>query len=123
MVLAATIPWGLLPPWMYHAQNPPPTHALNTPFPASPGSTWFFRFSSLQWGPPFPWPGFLRGVVYTLLLALMVRFFTPPPDLLANVRAKPPARAQGAKQARQRDFPAKKKNPLVFSPQMLFLGP
>lgn len=37
MVLSAAIPWGTLPAWMYHAQNPPPTHALNT---GLPGITW-----------------------------------------------------------------------------------
>lgn len=48
MVLSSAIPWGTLPAWMYHAQNPPPTHALNT---AVTGITWvdlvfpFFLFA------------------------------------------------------------------------------
>ncbi len=29
MVLSAIVPYGVLPPWMYHIQNPPPTHELN----------------------------------------------------------------------------------------------
>ncbi|MCK9626313.1 MAG: DUF5009 domain-containing protein [Bacteroidales bacterium] len=30
MVFSAIIPSGVLPVWMYHMQNPPPTHELNT---------------------------------------------------------------------------------------------
>ena len=38
MVLSGIIPWGdSLPPWMYHAQEPPPTHDFN---PHLPGLTW-----------------------------------------------------------------------------------
>jgi predicted acyltransferase len=29
MVLSAIVPYGVLPPWMYHIQNPPPTHELD----------------------------------------------------------------------------------------------
>lgn len=29
MVFSAIIPYGVLPAWMYHVQNPPPTHELN----------------------------------------------------------------------------------------------
>ncbi len=29
MVFSAIVPAGVLPAWMYHAQNPPPTHDLN----------------------------------------------------------------------------------------------
>lgn len=29
MVLSAIVPYGVLPPWMYHIQNPPPAHALD----------------------------------------------------------------------------------------------
>lgn len=48
MVLAGSIAFGILPAWMYHAQEPPPTHAFN---PALPGISWvdcvfpFFIFS------------------------------------------------------------------------------
>jgi len=37
MVLSGVIPYGVLPPWMYHAQIPPPDHRFNPQFP---GLTW-----------------------------------------------------------------------------------
>jgi len=37
MVLSGTVPYGVLPAWMYHAQIPPPTHQFN---PDLPGLTW-----------------------------------------------------------------------------------
>ena len=37
MVLSATIVYGVLPGWMYHAQVPPPDHIFN---PNLPGLTW-----------------------------------------------------------------------------------
>lgn len=37
MVLSATIVYGILPGWMYHAQVPPPDHVFN---PCLPGLTW-----------------------------------------------------------------------------------
>ncbi|MFZ5515599.1 MAG: DUF5009 domain-containing protein [Candidatus Zhuqueibacterota bacterium] len=37
MVLSGVIPYGVLPPWMYHAQIPPPDHRFN---PQLPGLTW-----------------------------------------------------------------------------------
>ena len=37
MVLSATVVYGILPGWMYHAQVPPPDHAFN---PNLPGITW-----------------------------------------------------------------------------------
>lgn len=37
MVLSGTISYRILPPWMYHAQLPPPTHISN---PNLPGLTW-----------------------------------------------------------------------------------
>ena len=48
MILAATEAFGILPAWMYHAQEPPPTHVFN---PHIYGITWvdlifpFFLFS------------------------------------------------------------------------------
>jgi predicted acyltransferase len=48
MVFASSIPFGVLPSWMYHAQEPPPLHTFN---PALPGITWvdlvfpFFLFA------------------------------------------------------------------------------
>jgi len=37
MVLSGTISYKILPAWMYHAQEPPPTHVYN---PNLPGLTW-----------------------------------------------------------------------------------
>jgi predicted acyltransferase len=37
MVLSGVIPYGNLPPWMYHAQLPPPDHVFQ---PDLPGLTW-----------------------------------------------------------------------------------
>ncbi|MBF1074842.1 MAG: DUF5009 domain-containing protein, partial [Prevotellaceae bacterium] len=37
MILSATEAFGILPPWMYHAQVPPPGHAFN---PHIYGITW-----------------------------------------------------------------------------------
>lgn len=37
MVLSGTISYRILPAWMYHAQEPPPTHTYN---PNLPGLTW-----------------------------------------------------------------------------------
>ena len=48
MVLSSSIAFGILPAWMYHAQEPPPTHAF---IPTLPGISWvdlvfpFFLFS------------------------------------------------------------------------------
>lgn len=48
MILSSSIPFHVLPDWMYHAQVPPPDHRFN---PALPGITWvdlvfpFFLFS------------------------------------------------------------------------------
>ncbi len=48
MVFSASIPFGVLPDWMYHAQVPPPEHIFN---PNLPGITWvdlifpFFLFT------------------------------------------------------------------------------
>lgn len=48
MFLSGRVPFGVLPRWMYHAQNPPPAHQF---VPTLPGITWvdlvfpFFLFS------------------------------------------------------------------------------
>jgi predicted acyltransferase len=48
MVLSSSIAFGILPAWMYHAQEPPPSHVFN---PNLPGISWvdlvfpFFLFS------------------------------------------------------------------------------
>ena len=37
MLFASSIPFGVLPSWMYHAQEPPPANIFN---PKLPGITW-----------------------------------------------------------------------------------
>ncbi len=78
MVLCSSIPFGVLPAWMYHAQTPPPTHD----FIPLPGLTWvdlvfpFFLFAMgaalpLSLGrkaagtpaPKLAWQVLLRGAV------------------------------------------------------------
>jgi len=53
MVLCSVIPFGVLPPWMYHAQTPPPSHE----FIPLPGLTWVdlvFPFFLFAMGAAFP---------------------------------------------------------------------
>lgn len=54
MVLSATIAYGILPAWMYHAQEPPPTHVYH---PELSGLTWVdlvFPFFLFTMGAAFP---------------------------------------------------------------------
>ncbi|MDY3978878.1 MAG: DUF5009 domain-containing protein [Tidjanibacter sp.] len=54
MVLSATVVAGILPPWMYHAQTPPPTHLYD---PSISGLTWVdlvFPFFLFSMGAAFP---------------------------------------------------------------------
>ena len=54
MVLSATIVYGILPAWMYHAQEPPPTHTYH---PELSGLTWVdlvFPFFLFTMGAAFP---------------------------------------------------------------------
>jgi predicted acyltransferase len=54
MVLASSIAFGILPGWMYHAQEPPPGHLFN---PGLPGITWVdlvFPFFLFSMGAAFP---------------------------------------------------------------------
>lgn len=82
MLFSSTIPFGVLPSWMYHAQEPPPTHVFN---PNLPGITWvdlvfpFFLFtmgaaiplalSRRLKGGATPWRTFLTVVGRGILLA------------------------------------------------------
>ena len=53
MVLSGRVPFGVLPGWMYHAQIPPPAHALVS----TPGITWVdlvFPFFLFAMGVAFP---------------------------------------------------------------------
>lgn len=54
MVLSATVVFGILPGWMYHAQTPPPSNVFN---PDVPGLTWVdlvFPFFLFAMGAAFP---------------------------------------------------------------------
>lgn len=54
MVLSATVVFGILPGWMYHAQTPPPSNTFNPDFP---GLTWVdlvFPFFLFAMGAAFP---------------------------------------------------------------------
>jgi hypothetical protein len=54
MVLSGLEPFGVLPSWMYHAQEPPPSHIFN---PNLPGITWVdlvFPFFIFSMGAAFP---------------------------------------------------------------------
>lgn len=54
MVLSSSIAFGILPPWMYHAQVPPPAHVYK---PELPGITWVdlvFPFFLFSMGAAFP---------------------------------------------------------------------
>lgn len=54
MILSGSIPFGVLPEWMYHAQVPPPKHVFN---PNIPGITWVdlvFPFFLFAMGAAFP---------------------------------------------------------------------
>ena len=42
MIFSAIVPKGVLPGWMYHVQNPPPTHHLNLTIPGISWVDWVF---------------------------------------------------------------------------------
>lgn len=93
MVLSATIVYGILPAWMYHAQEPPPTHVYQ---PELSGLTWVdlvFPFFLFAMGAAFPfslrrksekgerrwrlaWGAMLRGVQLTFF-AIFIQHFYP----------------------------------------------
>ncbi len=93
MVLSATIAFGILPAWMYHAQEPPPSHVFN---PALPGLTWVdlvFPFFLFAMGAAFPfsigkriergenqirlvWDAVKRGLQLTFF-AIFIQHFYP----------------------------------------------
>jgi predicted acyltransferase len=66
MVLSANIPFGVLPSWMYHAQEPPPSHMFN---PNLPGVTWVDII--------FPFFLFTMGSAIPLALAKKVKQNVP----------------------------------------------
>lgn len=77
MVLVAAEPLGTLPTWMYHAQTPPPDHAMNT---AIPGMTW----------PDLVFPLFLfaMGAAIPLALARRLDRGAGYPAILAGAAAR-----------------------------------
>jgi Uncharacterized conserved protein len=93
MVLSATVASGILPVWMYHAQEPPPTHVFN---PTLSGLTWVdlvFPFFLFSMGAAFPfsigkriekgenqirliWDAVKRGLQLTFF-AIFIQHFYP----------------------------------------------
>ena len=93
MVLSATVAFGILPGWMYHAQVPPPSHVFS---PDLPGLTWVdlvFPFFLFAMGAAFPfsmgkriergenqirlvWDAVKRGLQLTIF-AIFIQHFYP----------------------------------------------
>jgi Uncharacterized conserved protein len=93
MVLSGAIVFGILPGWMYHAQEQPPTHVFN---PDLPGITWVdlvFPFFLFAMGAAFPfsvgkriergekqlhlvWDAVKRGLQLTFF-AIFIQHFYP----------------------------------------------
>lgn len=87
MVLSGSIAFGILPAWMYHAQEPPPTHAF---IPTLPGISWVdlvFPFFLFSMGAAIPlalknkakegvgfWPVFMIAARRFLLLIFFALF-------------------------------------------------
>ena len=106
MILSSRIPYGSLPGWMYHAQNPPPSHAFN---PALPGISWVdlvFPFFLFAMGAAFPFAlskkldagiakwkislGILQRGLLLALFAIVIQHLRPTvinatPDLPTNM--------------------------------------
>ncbi len=108
MILSSRIPYGTLPGWMYHTQNPPPTHAFN---PGLPGISWVdlvFPFFLFAMGAAFPFAlskkldagikkwkislGILQRGLLLALFAIIIQHLRPTvinsnPDLQTNLMA------------------------------------
>jgi uncharacterized membrane protein len=106
MILSSRIPYGSLPGWMYHAQNPPPSHAFN---PLVPGITWVdlvFPFFIFAMGAAIPFAlsrqiqngkkrseivlsvfkrGFLLALFAILIQHLRPTVINAQPDLQTNI--------------------------------------
>ncbi|HAA32329.1 MAG TPA: DUF5009 domain-containing protein [Cyanobacteria bacterium UBA8553] len=82
MVLSGTIAYRILPAWMYHAQEPPPTHSFN---PNLPGLTWVdlvFPLFLFSMGASIPLAlssrlaqGFLETILYILKRGFLLGTF------------------------------------------------
>lgn len=76
MVLSATVAFGILPAWMYHMQEPPPSHAY---CPEMSGLTWVdlvFPFFLFAMGAAFPFSirkKFDRGDGYLKLVLSIIK--------------------------------------------------
>ena len=76
MVLSATVAFGILPAWMYHMQEPPPSHAY---CPEMSGLTWVdlvFPFFLFAMGAAFPFSirkKFERGEGYLKLVLSIIK--------------------------------------------------
>ena len=57
MVFSAIVPHKLLPGWMYHVQNPPPTHALDMTVPGISWVDWVFPIFIFCMGVAIPLAG------------------------------------------------------------------
>ena len=57
MVFSAIVPHGVLPGWMYHVQNPPPTHALDMSVPGISWVDWVFPIFIFCMGVAIPIAG------------------------------------------------------------------
>ena len=74
MILSSAIPYGRLPAWMYHAQDPPPTHVTNT---ALPGITWVDLV--------FPFFLFTMGAAIPLALSRRLEKGTPIAKVVGGI--------------------------------------
>ena len=74
MSLSSTIPWGVLPRWMYHAQVPPPRHGFD---PSIPGITWVDLV--------FPFFLFAMGAAIPFALSRRIERGAPTPRIVAGI--------------------------------------
>ena len=61
MVFSAIVPSGVLPAWMYHVQNPPPTHVLDMMIPGISWVDWVFPIFIFCMGVSIPLTGWKKS--------------------------------------------------------------
>ncbi|MCL2501536.1 MAG: DUF5009 domain-containing protein [Bacteroidales bacterium] len=61
MVFSAIVPSKVLPGWMYHVQNPPPTHALDMTIPGISWVDWVFPIFIFCMGVAIPLAGWKKS--------------------------------------------------------------
>ncbi|MCL2502862.1 MAG: DUF5009 domain-containing protein [Bacteroidales bacterium] len=85
MVFSAIVPSKVLPGWMYHVQNPPPTHVLDMTIPGISWVDWVFPIFIFCMGVAIPLAGwkksennrqFLSGVLLRFLLLWIFAYLT-----------------------------------------------